>query len=129
MLASRRIAALIPWGRGGNAVRLVRPRWLACSSIFFGTLVLFAGLLGGCGPTLYTVHILPASQAVEQAREANAAEHAPYEYYFAEAHLHKAREEAAEASYQDAIRYAEQAELFGTKARELSRRRLREMGR
>jgi hypothetical protein len=83
----------------------------------------------GCGPTIYTVNILPASRAVEQAREAGAAEHAPYEYYFAEAHLEKAKEEASRASYQDAIRFAEQAEQFGVKARDLARRRLREMGR
>jgi len=85
--------------------------------------------LGGCGPALYTINIMPGARAVEQAREAGAPEHAPYEYYYAEAHLSKAREEAAEASYQDAVRYAEIAEEFGTKGRDLARRRLREMGR
>jgi len=83
----------------------------------------------GCGPTLYTVNVVPASRSVTQAEEANAAEHAPYEYYFASEHLDKAREEAAEASYQDAIRFAEIAEEYGTKARDLARRRMREMGR
>ena len=39
------------------------------------------------------------------------------------------REEAAEASYQDAIRHAGVAEEYGVKARDLARRRLREMGR
>jgi ABC-type branched-subunit amino acid transport system ATPase component len=86
-------------------------------------------LLTGCGPTFYTVHIMPASRVVEQARQAQAAEHAPYEFYFAVAHLKKAREEAAEASYQDATRFAEKAEKFGSKARKLSQRRMREMGR
>lgn len=94
--------------------------------IIFGTLVF---LLGGCGPAMYTVNIMPAARAVEQAGEAGAAEHAPYEYYYALEHLKKAREEAAEASYQDAIRYAETAEENGTKARDLARRRMREMGR
>lgn len=85
--------------------------------------------LGGCGPALYTINVMPASRAVEQAREAGAPEHAPYEYYYADAHLRKAREEAAEASYQDAMRYADIAEEHGVKARDLARRRLREMGR
>ena len=77
----------------------------------------------------YTIHILPAALAVEQAREADAAEHAPYEFYYAREHLRKAREEAAEASYQDAGRFARVAEEFGVKARDLARRRMREMGR
>ena len=38
-------------------------------------------------------------------------------------------EEAAEANYQDAIRFAERANEFGTKARDLARRRMREAGR
>jgi hypothetical protein len=66
---------------------------------------------------------------VEQAKEADAEEHAPYEYHYARVHLEKAREEAAEASYEDAIRFAETAEEYGKKARDLSRRRMREMGR
>lgn len=83
----------------------------------------------GCGPTLYTAHILPASRVVEQAEEAGAAENAPYEYYYALEHLKKAREEASEASYQDATAFARLAEEYGVKARDLSRRRMREMGR
>jgi hypothetical protein len=86
-------------------------------------------VLAACGPTLYTFNSIPASQVVEQAREADANEHAPYEYYYARAYLDKANEEAAEANYQDAIRFAERANEFGTKALELSRRRMREAGR
>ena len=86
-------------------------------------------VLAGCGPTLYTVRIVPAARAVEQARQAGAEEHAPYELAYAEAYLDKAREEAAEASYEDAMRFAETAEEFGEKARALARRRLQEMGR
>lgn len=94
--------------------------------------VLVAGAISflvACGPSLYTFNIIPASQAVEQARQANAAEHAPYEYFYAQENLDKAREEAAEANYQDAIRFAERANEFGTKARDMARRRMREMGR
>ena len=83
----------------------------------------------GCGPTFYTIHLLPAARAVEQAEEANAAEYAPYEYHFAEAHLAEAREEAGEAEYQDAIRHSKIAEEYAVKARDMARRNLRERGR
>jgi hypothetical protein len=92
---------------------------------------LFAGLsmLAACGPSLYTFNAIPASSAVEQARVANAAEHAPYEFFIAQSYLDKAREEAAEANYQDAIRFAERANELGTKARDMAQRRMRELGR
>ena len=93
--------------------------------------VIALAVLGGtgCGATLSTIDIVPAARVVEQAREANAPEHAPYEYYYADAYLQKARHEAAEASYQDAIRFATIAEEYGVKARDLARRRMREQGR
>ncbi len=95
--------------------------------------VLGAALLSlivfGCGPTLYAVNAGGASGVVEEAAAARAAEHAPYEYFYAVEHLKKAREEAAEANYQDAIHFASIAEEYGTKARDLARRRMREMGR
>ena len=92
-------------------------------------LLVTGSILGGCGPALYTLNIMPAARAVEEASQSDAAEHAPYEYFFARAHLDKAREEASEASYQDAIRYANVADEYGTKGRDLARRRMREMGR
>ncbi len=83
----------------------------------------------GCGPSLYAARIRPAARAVERARSADAAEHAPYEYHYAVEHLDKAREEAGESNWQDAMDYAETAEEFATKAREMSRQRMRGMGR
>lgn len=77
---------------------------------------------------MYSVEITGAERVVEQARQANAADVAPYEFYFAEENLRKAREEAAEASYQDAVRYAGLAEENASKARDLARRRMREQG-
>jgi hypothetical protein len=76
-------------------------------------------LASGCGPTLYTVNVFEAAGVVEQAREAEAADAAPYPYYGAEAYLAKAREEASEGQYQDAIHYAR-------RAAELAREALRE---
>ena len=86
-------------------------------------------LFVGCGPTLYTVHLLPAARAVNQAEEAGAEEYAPYEFHYASEHLDKAREEAGEASYQDALHHAKVAEEYGVKARDMARRRMREAGR
>jgi hypothetical protein len=82
------------------------------------------GALGwfGCGPALYTVRIRAAEQRLNQARDENARWYAPYEYYFAEAHLQQAELEAADASYEDALRYAKTAEEFGSRALEIARR-------
>lgn len=95
--------------------------------------VLGAALLSlvsfGCGPTLFAVNAGAASGVVEEARAAGAPEHAPYEFYYAAEMVVKAREEAAEANYEDAIRFATTAEEYGIKARDLARRRMREMGR
>lgn len=90
-------------------------------------LVLALTAFVGCGGVIYTARIISASQAVEQAREAGASELAPYEYHYAVENLDKAREEAAEAEYQDAVEFAGLAETFGTKALRLAReRRMRE---
>ena len=92
-------------------------------------LVAALGIFSGCGPSIYVFNSIPAAQVVEQAQQAGAREHAPYEYFIASAYLRKAEEEAAEANYQDAIHFAEQAYEFGTRARDMSRRHMREMGR
>lgn len=87
------------------------------------------GLAVGCGPVEYTAVILDASQAIAEAREADARIHAPYEYYYAKEHIHKAREEAGYADYQAAIDLGRTAEEYATKARDIARNRRREMGR
>jgi len=85
-------------------------------------LLLALGLFG-CGPTLYTLDIASAERAFEQARTESAKTYAPYEYYYAEVHLEQARREAAEASYEDAIRYAAVAEHYSERARVIASRR------
>lgn len=83
--------------------------------------VLVAAL--GCGPALYTASIRSAELKLQQARDENARWYAPYEYYYAEAHLQQAQTEAAEASFEDAIRYAKTARDFGERALEIAHRR------
>lgn len=99
------------------------------ASLRLGLLVSAFAVLGGCGPMIYSVNVMPAERVVHQAEEAGAPEHAPYEYYYARAHLRQAREDAGEAAYQDAIHNAKIAEEYGVKARDLARRRMREQGR
>lgn len=88
---------------------------------------LLAALLcaSGCGPVVYTAAILRAEGSVAQAENADAADLAPYELTFAQAHLTKAKEEAAEGHYQDASRFADRAHEHGQRAVELARRRAR----
>jgi hypothetical protein len=86
--------------------------------------VVSLALASGCAPTVYSVHVLPAARVVEEAEQAGAAEHAPYEYYFAQAHLTQARRAAAESAYQDAIRYAKVAAEHGRLAQRRARERM-----
>lgn len=83
----------------------------------------------GCGPVLYSVAIGDAAQVVEEARAAGAEREAPYEFYFAQEHLAKAREFAGEAEYQNALDMASAAEENAQQARDIARRRQRESGR
>jgi Domain of unknown function (DUF4398) len=85
--------------------------------------------LGGCGNTLYAIQANSASSKLEEARELGAEKFAPYEYYYAKAHLEKAQEEAASADYGDATNLAETAEEFADKAVRLSREAHRGGGR
>ncbi len=91
--------------------------------------VLVLATVAGCGPVYYSVNVAGASQAVEEARQAGAERTAPYEYFYAEAHLRQAREFAGEAEYQTASDMASVAETYGNRARDIARRRQRESGR
>lgn len=104
-----------------------KPLSPTCTSAFGACLlVAILALCAGCGPVLYLRGMDSAEEKFEQAREQNARWFAPYEYYFAEAHLQEARREAAEASYEDAIRYAKTAETYSARALSItaSRRRI-----
>ena len=82
----------------------------------------------GCG-MVYGVKALSASSSLEEAKTLNADELAEYEYYYAEAMLEKASEEAAEANYGDAIEFADLASEYAEKAVELSKDAHRGAGR
>ena len=75
----------------------------------------------GCGPVEYISQVgNKAASAVSAAKLAQADRYAPYEYTAAEEYLHKAREEAAYAEYEDAIEYGRKAEELADKGRAIS---------
>jgi hypothetical protein len=76
----------------------------------------------GCGGVYYAIEVNAAASRVEEAKALGADQLAPYEYYFAAAHLRQAQIEAAEASYSDAANLAEEAEEHANTAIELSQK-------
>ena len=82
--------------------------------------VFFVSTQAGCGGVYYAATVNGAASRIEHARELGAESLAPYEYYYAKAHLEQAEVEASEASYSDAAGYAEIAEEYAQKAIELS---------
>jgi hypothetical protein len=78
----------------------------------------------GCGPIEYlSVVTFDAARVVTEARLASAAELAPYEYTAATEYLHKARELAGGARFQDAVQFGKKAKQLGQDARRVARAR------
>jgi hypothetical protein len=94
-----------------------------------GILALLGVGLSGCAGLIYAIDASAAESSLETARTLEAEKYAPYEYYYALAHLEKASEEAASADYQDAIRFATTAEEYADKAIERARDAQRSAGR
>ena len=78
-------------------------------------------VVSGCGNTLYAIRAHSAASKLAQARALGAERYAPYQYFYAQEHFHKAQTEAAEADYSDAIDLAETSEEFADKAARLAR--------
>jgi hypothetical protein len=89
-----------------------------CLAALVCTLVLIAG----CGNAIYVTRITQASDEVARAEQLGAAARAPYEYYFALEHLRKARTEAMEADYGDAIALADAAYDYASRAVQVAQR-------
>lgn len=75
-----------------------------------------------CGPVTYALDARSAEGIVKKARAENADYYAPYELHFAEAQLAKAREEASQGHYEDALDMVNVAEAYGRRALERSAR-------
>lgn len=85
--------------------------------------------LSGCGNAFYVVYASGATNKLEEAKELGAEEYAAYEYWMAREYLVKARSEAAEADYSDAITLAKESREFSDKAVDLARAAHRGAGR
>ena len=88
-------------------------------------LAAIASVASGCGPLEYINQVgNKAASAVSAAKLASADRYAPYEYTAAEEYLHKAREEAGHAEYQDSIEYGRKSEELANRARAIAVARL-----
>lgn len=76
----------------------------------------------GCGHPLYLARIAQASAELTRAEQLDAAEKAPYEYYYALEHLRQARSEGLEADYPEAMALAQVAFDYASRAVEVSQR-------
>jgi hypothetical protein len=83
----------------------------------------------GCAGVVYAYKANKAASQIESAKTMRAEEYAEYEYFYAKAHLLKAQEEAAEASYSDAIELADVAADYAQKAIDLASNAHRGAGR
>jgi len=92
-------------------------------------LLVALGAMTGCGNAFFVVYTSGATNKLEEAKELGAEEYAAYEYYMAQEYLTKARSEAAEADYSDAIDLAQESREFSEKAIELARAAHRSAGR
>jgi hypothetical protein len=113
---------------GPRALR--RHRYLPTGALALGAatsllVLLFGCFAAGCGPIEYINQVgIKAASAVSAAKLAQADRYAPYEYTCAEEYLHKAREDAAYAEYEDAIEFGRKAELQANKGRAIAVARL-----
>ena len=79
-----------------------------------------AALGAGCGPTQSTSFLLDAEVMVEAARTAQAEKLAPYEWTAAQLYIHKAKEEAGYADFEQSVDYAKKGVDFATRARDVA---------
>jgi hypothetical protein len=94
---------------------------LATGALAIAAAVTLAASGAGCGPIEYINQVgVKAAGAVSAAKLAQADRYAPYEFTAAEEYLHKAREEASYAEYEDAIEYGRKAEELADKGRAIA---------
>ena len=85
--------------------------------------------VSGCGGVLYAAYSASATARIEEAKTAGAEERARYEYFSAQEYMTKAKQEAAQGDYSDAMALSDEAEKFAEKAIKLSRDAQRGAGR
>jgi hypothetical protein len=78
--------------------------------------------LSACGGAVYAARITRASDELARAEQLDAARRAPYEYHYALEHLRQARVEAQQADFGDAVRLAEIAREYASRAVQVAQR-------
>ena len=90
--------------------------------LLYAVVLVAAGVAPGCGPIQYLAHTpRDAAKEVAQAEKQGAVRHAPYEFTAAREYLHKARELAGHARYQEAVRCALEATRLAKAAQMLAK--------
>lgn len=105
---------------GLTANRMMFRGYASASCLVLGLGIAGSGVFSGCGPVAYSLDSSSVERVVAAARAENAGYYAPYDLYFAEAHLDKAHEEAAQGHYEDAIHALVVARTYGKRALERS---------
>jgi len=83
--------------------------------------LLLLPFLNGCGGVYFGLEATGASSRIEEARTLGAESLAPYEYYYAKAHMEQASIEAAQGHYSDAALYADTAADYAAEAIDICR--------
>ena len=96
--------------------RAVARRWLRAAT---SALLLIEV---GCGHPLYIARAAQASAELTRAEQLDAAERAPYEYYYALEHLRQARSEGLDADYAEATALAQVAFDYASRAIQIAQR-------
>lgn len=90
--------------------------------LLFAVLLIAAGVAMGCGPGRYLANTPGvAAKEVARAEKLDALRHAPYELTAAQEYLHKSRELAGYARYQEAVRYAREATRLAQAAQAMAK--------
>ncbi len=97
---------------GDRMIDDVSPRNYRDGGLLLAGVLLVAALAGttGCGPIRSTQQIGKAEVALERARVAEAYKKAPYEFFSARYHVHKAKEEWGYSDFEASYDYADDAE-------------------
>lgn len=82
--------------------------------------VVAAACLTGCGPIWSAAVIVDATGKFRAAKDLDAKQYSPYEYYAAEEYLHKARQKESYSQYEQAVDYGKLAVAYAKQAIEKS---------
>jgi hypothetical protein len=83
-----------------------------------GVAGLFLASSLACAPLQTSLYMREVEQAMQQAREQEAASHSPYAWTMAELYLEKAKEKNGRSQYEQAMEYSKVAKQWALSARD-----------